>query len=325
MVHAATARAHTNIALIKYWGKKDAALRLPFTSSISMTLEKFYADTSFTLLPSTQESEFILDGEQVSASAAARVMTYVATLQQRHGVSGTFRIESHNHVPISAGLASSSSAFCALAAAFAAAYELDVDRTELSRMARLGSGSATRSVFGGFAKWERGHDDETSVTRPLDEHPSLDLSLTAVEVDTSPKAVPSTVGMRRTAETSPYYPVWVENTEKACGLMERAIAAQDFTRIGELAQQSALDMHALTMTARPGFTYFQPETLAAISTVEALNDAGVECYFTIDAGPNIKVLSRAENVEEIANRFRAHMPAVTLTTTSFGPGVEYLA
>jgi diphosphomevalonate decarboxylase len=130
--------------------------------------------------------------------------------------------------------------------------------------------------------------------------------------------------MRRVVETSPYYPVWVEETERACGLMEAAIAAADFTRIGTLAQQNAMDMHALNMTARPGFTYFQPETHTAIATVEALNGAGIECYYTIDAGPNIKVLSRSENVEEIARRFRAVMPAVTIASTSFGPGVEYL-
>jgi diphosphomevalonate decarboxylase len=269
------------------------------------------------------------------------VLDYVAAMQQRHGVSGPFRIESVNHVPISAGLASSSSAFAALAAAFVGAYGLGsrelceatkspvktsgpVDRTELSRMARLGSGSASRSVFGGFAKWERGTDDATSVGVSLDEKPQLDLCLTAIEIDTAQKSVSSTAGMRRVVETSPYYPVWVEDTERACSQMEDAIAAADFTGIGTLAQQNALDMHALNMTAHPGFTYFQPETLTAIATVEALNNDGVECYFTIDAGPNIKVLSRSENVEEISRRFRALMPAVTIASTSFGPGVEYL-
>ena len=321
----ATARAHTNIALIKYWGKKDAALRLPFTTSISMTLEKFYAQTSFTLLNasgSVRDSEFILDGTRTSDAKASRVLAYVELLQKRFGVSGAFRIESENHVPVSAGLASSSSAFAALAAAFARAYDLQVSREELSRMARLGSGSASRSIYGGFAKWERGVDDESSKAVAIDEHPSMDLNLLAVEIDTSEKTISSTVGMKRVVETSPYYPVWVEKTENDCALMEQAIAASDFTQIGTLAQQSALDMHALNLTAHPGFTYFQPATLQAIATVDELNAAGIECYYTIDAGPNIKVLARSENVEEIVNRFRANLPAVTITSTSFGPGVE---
>ena len=324
--HSATARAHTNIALVKYWGKKDAALRLPFTSSISMTLDHFYAQTTFELLPAAVSSEFILDGALVPADSrnARRVMEYVALLQARYGISGNFRIVSHNHVPMSAGLASSSSAFSALAAAFSAAYELNVSREELSRMARLGSGSACRSVYGGFVKWEKGHDDESSKAIALDEHPEIDLKLLAVEINTAQKAVSSTLGMHRVVETSPYYPIWVENTERECALMEAAIRAGDFTRIGQIAQQSALDMHALNLTAHPGFTYFQPETLVAMKMVEELNSAGVECYFTMDAGPNIKVMARSGNVEEIASRFAQALPTVRIAASSFGPGVEFV-
>jgi diphosphomevalonate decarboxylase len=276
-------------------------------------------------LPSSQSQEFILDGAVVPESSSARVFNYVRLLQKRYGLSGSFRVESENHVPISAGLASSSSAFSALAAAFAGAYQLNATPTELSRMARLGSGSAARSIYGGFAKWERGTDDSTSIAVPLDEHPSMDVNLIAVEIDASRKTISSTAGMKRVVETSPYYPTWVSATEAACTQMEEAIAAEDFTRIGTLAQQSALDMHALNMTAHPGFTYFQPSTLTAMSTLDELNDAGVECYYTMDAGPNVKVLARSGNVEEIGRRLGQALPAATMTTTSFGPGVENLS
>jgi diphosphomevalonate decarboxylase len=256
----------------------------------------------------------------VPESSSARVFNYVRLLQKRYGLSGSFRVESENHVPISAGLASSSSAFSALAAAFAGAYQLNATPTELSRMARLGSGSAARSIYGGFAKWERGTDDSTSIAVPLDEHPSMDVNLIAVEIDASRKTISSTAGMKRVVETSPYYPTWVSATEAACTQMEEAIAAEDFTRIGTLAQQSALNM-----TAHPGFTYFQPSTLTAMSTLDELNDAGVECYYTMDAGPNVKVLARSGNVEEIGRRLGQALPAATMTTTSFGPGVENLS
>lgn len=324
MAGVATARAHTNIALIKYWGKRDVTLKLPYTSSISLTLGGFFTETTVRLLPAGSQSTFLLDGTPAGTRETQRVMNYIAVLQRRHGVSGPVAISSVNHVPMAAGLASSSSAFSALAASFARAYELDVDRTELSRMARLGSGSASRSVFGGFVKWNRGTDDETSVAVPLDETPRLDLVMIAVEIDTGRKAISSSQGMQAVVETSAYYETWVRETERACSLMEAAIARQDFTAIGQLAQQNALEMHALNLTARPGFTYFAPATLTVLAAVGKLREEGVECYSTMDAGPNVKVLAHRENVKEIEARLHALLPAATMTSSSCGPGVEYL-
>lgn len=320
----ATARAHTNIALIKYWGKKDDQLKLPCNSSLSMTLDAFYTETKLTILDADQPNRFYLNGQEQSLKASQRVVNYLRVLQERFNFSGNFLIESTNHVPTSAGLASSASAFAALAASFNAAYELNVDLTELSRMARLGSGSATRSVYGGFVEWQAGDSDENSIALPLAEHPKMDLTLLAVEIETAKKSISSTKGMNLVVETSPYYATWVEQAELNIGQMKMAIAANDFSAVGHLAQQNALAMHALNLTADPGFTYFQPETIRAMQLVAELNQNGVECYFTMDAGPNVKILTQLKNVEEIIQRFKNDLPHVKIVKATFGPGIEIL-
>lgn len=321
-VKAATATAHANIALIKYWGKKDTLLRIPFTPSISMTVDQLYTTTRFEVLPDSQPCSFVLGGEEQYGQAAQRACDYVRLLQQRYSVHGSFRIETVNHVPISAGLASSSSAFAALAGAFAGAYGLDVSKAELSRMARLGSGSACRSIYGGFSQWIPGTDSQSSYAVAIDEQPQIDLHLIAVQVDVSPKAISSTQGMARVVATSPYFPVWVQQTEKACTQMHRAIARNDFTAIGSIAQQNALDMHALNLTARPGFTYFQPGTIRAMRIIDDLRASGTECYYTMDAGSNLKVLVQSANVPAVMQRLSDQLPDAILTPTGFGPGIS---
>lgn len=318
-----TATAHANIALVKYWGKKDRELRLPTADSISMTVDGLYTTTRLRILPRSGRFSFSLDGLRIDGKAADRVHRYIKRLQKRFGVSGPVTVESANHVPTSAGLASSSSAFAALALAFAGAYNLDVDRQELSRMARLGSGSACRSVYGGFARWYAGHDDQSSYAVPIDEHPSLDLKLVVVEVDTGPKPIGSTEAMERVVRTSPYYPRWVEQTMRDNEDMLQAIADRDFTRIGSLAQQNALDMHALNLTARPGFTYLQSGTLRAMRIVRDLNAEGIECYFTIDAGANLKILVRSQETGLVRERFAAEMPQATVATFGFGRAAHF--
>jgi diphosphomevalonate decarboxylase len=317
-----TATAHANIALVKYWGKKDAALRLPTADSVSMTVDGLYTTTRVRILPRGGEFSFSLDGMEIKGGAADRVHRYVDRLQRRFGLSGPVAVESANHVPTSAGLASSSSAFAALALAFAGAYNLDVDRRELSRMARLGSGSACRSVFGGFARWFAGHDDSSSYAVPIDEHPDIDLRLVVVEVNTGPKPIGSTEAMERVVRTSPYYGRWVEQTMRDNEEMLSAIADADFSHIGRLAQQNALDMHALNLTARPGFTYFQAGTLKAMRIVRDLNAEGVECYFTIDAGANVKILTRTATTQLVRARFAQEMPQATVATFGFGPAAH---
>ena len=150
-----TARAHTNIALIKYWGKSNQALKTPLMSSLSMTLDAFYTDTTFEHDSSLTEDTFILNGQKQTPEESKRVFNYIHLLQEKFGFNDHFTIKSTNRVPTSAGLASSASAFAALATSFAASYGLDLSRRELSKLARLGSGSATRSIYGGLSNGKK--------------------------------------------------------------------------------------------------------------------------------------------------------------------------
>lgn len=316
-----TVRAHTNIALIKYWGKADAQLRLPLMSSLSMTLDAFYTDTKIEKV--TGPSQFYLNNEQQSAAASQRVFTYLKKLQDRFQVTGNLIVKSINHVPTSAGLASSSSAFAALAAAFCQCYELEVTPEELSRLARIGSGSASRSIYGGFAVWQKGDSDQTSYAYALDEKPAMDLHLLAVELNTKQKKISSTHGMKD-AQSSPFFKPWLKRNDFELNEMIQAIKDNNFTALGQLAELNANEMHAINLTAQPEFTYFEPQTIQAIKLVEQLRAEGIECYYTIDAGPNIKVLCQLRNSKEIIQRFSSEFNNVKIVNASFGPGITYL-
>lgn len=315
-----SARAHTNIALIKYWGKKDAKLRIPLMSSLSMTLDAFYSETR---IEEGGEFAFYLNGQKQTDQASRRVANYLHTLQQKFGVSGNLVVKSTNHVPTAAGLASSSSAFAALATAFCAFYQLEVDQRELSRLARIGSGSACRSIFGGFAVWQKGTTDEDSYAYPLEEMPKMDLHMLAVEINRKPKKLSSTQGMLD-AQSSPFFRPWLERNDAEINEMISAIKANDFTKLGSLAELNANEMHAINLSAQPGFTYFEPNTIAAIKLVRELRHSGIECYYTIDAGPNVKILTPLKNVKEIKKHFLSKFNNVKIIDASFGPGVSLL-
>lgn len=312
-----TVRAHTNIALIKYWGKKDAKLRLPLMSSLSMTLDKFYTDTSIEV---ADKNVFYLNEKKQTDDSSKRVFTYLELLKQKFGVNDSLAVTSINHVPTAAGLASSSSAFAALASAFCAYYNINVNQKELSRLARLGSGSASRSIYGGFAIWQKGNDDESSFAYALDEHPKMDLHLLAVELNQNKKKISSTRGMQD-AQSSPFFEPWIARNELELKEMIGAIKSNDFSKLGSLAELNASEMHAINLTATPPFTYFEPDTIKAIKLVQNLRHQGIECYYTIDAGPNVKVLCQLKNVKDIKEHFESCFNNVNIVDASFGPGV----
>lgn len=316
-----TARAHTNIALIKYWGKADPILRLPLMSSLSLTLDAFYTDTS--LRKTSGPNQFFLNGQEQRGPAKSRVCKYLRRLQARIGAHDHLIVTSCNHVPTAAGLASSSSAFAALAGAFNDLYDLHLDKKELSRWARVGSGSACRSIYGGFVLWHKGRDDRTSYAQAIEAQPKMDLQLLALEVNQKPKKISSTAGMQQ-AQSSPFFAPWLRRNPKEIRAMIAAIQANDFTKLGSLAELNANEMHAVNLTACPPFTYFEPATIKAIRLVESLRAHGTECYYTIDAGPNVKILTRLKNLKDIEKNFLSEFDNAKIVKASFGPGLAYL-
>lgn len=319
-----TAIAHTNIALIKYWGKRDATYILPYNNSLSLTLDRFYTET--TAQVATKDT-FVLDGYPVSGAALIKFTNFLDILRQYGQTDQKLAIRSTNHVPTAAGLASSASGLAALTLAATKALNLDLTKPELSRLARRGSGSACRSIYGGFVEWQKGHDDSDSLAVPLatDEQTTLDIAMIAVVVSNQAKKISSRQGMSNTVATSPFYPAFVKSCEADIKAMKQAISNNDLNQVGAIAEANALKMHATTLGADPPFSYFLPETLHVIQVVKTLRQNGYLCYFTMDAGPNIKVICAGSQSRTIADQLKKALPNLDLAIAKPGPGAHLIS
>ncbi|MFT4232774.1 MAG: diphosphomevalonate decarboxylase [Leucobacter sp.] len=293
----ATARAFPNIALVKYWGKRDERLMLPAAGSLSLTLDAYATTTTVTLDPEADEDRFELNGEPQGGDRLGRVTRFLDLVRERAGSTARAAVRSHNEAPTGAGLASSASGFAALATAASAAYGLPGDRASLSRLARRGSGSAARSIVPGVAVWHAGDGDETSFAEPVD---APGIRMIIVTVDGREKAISSREAMRLTALTSPFYAGWVSSTEQSLEAMLEACRDGDFTRIGRITESHALRMHAVIQSCDPPVRYLSPTSIAVFDAVSALRDRGVEAYATADAGPNVCVIARPEQADGVA-------------------------
>lgn len=292
----ATAVAHPNIALVKYWGKADAQLALPATGSVSMGLDVFPTTTTVTLDPAADADSLELNGGAAPEGALLRVQQFLDLVRGLAGSSDRAAVVSENTVPTGAGLASSASGFAALATAASAAYGLDLSERDLSRLARRGSGSATRSIPGGVAVWHAG-DDQGSYAERV---PAPPMAMVVVTISAGEKAIGSREAMRRTIATSPFYPAWVTSTTETVGEMLDVCAAGDFTRIGELTESNALRMHATIEGAFPPIRYLNARSVAVFDAVAELRATGTEAYATADAGPNVVVLTKPEDRGAVA-------------------------
>ena len=324
MTSAVTARAHTNIALVKYWGKANAHLMLPQTSSLSLTLDQFYTDTTVQFDPRLTADQVTVNQVPLDEHASRKVRHVLDLVRTRANTSLFARVDSVNHVPMAAGLASSASAFAALAGAASRAAGLKLDFPDLSRLARRGSGSATRSVYGGFVEWHAGHDDATSFAEPLMEQVDWPIAMVALVLNAQRKKISSSHGMQTSVATSPYYPAWKRVVAHDLAAIKPAILDRDFTTVGEILEANAMRMHALTLSAIPPYSYFNGETLQAMQTVRDLRAAGVECYYTLDAGPNLKVFCRSKDLPQITTRFRQDLGAKQVIVAHPGPGLRWL-
>ncbi len=303
MIKSGKARAHTNIALIKYWGKKDEALIIPMNNSISVTLEKFYTETKVTFNDQLTQDQFWLNGEKVSGKELEKISKYMDIVRNRAGIDWYAEIESDNFVPTAAGLASSASAYAALAAACNQALDLQLSDKDLSRLARIGSGSASRSIYGGFAEWEKGYNDETSYAVPLESnHFEDDLAMIFIVINQHSKKVPSRYGMSLTRNTSRFYQYWLDHIDEDLAEAKAAIQDKDFTRLGEVIEENGLRMHATNLGSTPPFTYLVQESYDVMALVHECREAGYPCYFTMDAGPNVKILVEKKNKQQIIDK-----------------------
>ncbi len=314
---SAAAAAHPNLALIKYWGNRDDALRLPRNGSISMTLAGLHTVTQVRFDPALEADRVTLDRRPADPTAHRRVVQHLDLVRTLAGLGTSAEVLSASDFPSGAGLASSASAFAALSLAAAAAAGLDLAATGLSRLARRGSGSACRSIFGGYVEWHVGEDDASSYAEPLADARHWALVDLIALVETEPKAVGSTDG-HQLASTSPLQEARVTSAPHRLEVCRRALLGRDFLSLAEVVELDCHLMHAVMQTSTPPLLYWAPASVAVIQAVRTWREKGDNVCYTLDAGPNVHCLCLPDIADEIADRLR-RIPGV-LRVLAAGPG-----
>lgn len=320
--YTAQAIACSNIALIKYWGKRDLNLNLPAVGSISMTLDELTTRTSVTFQPDFTEDILILNDRNASEKQTSRVSNFLNIIRKKSGISDYARVNTLNNFPTGAGLASSASAFAALSLAATKAAGLNISQKELSILARRGSGSAARSIYGGYVEMQSGpdpsgNDDFAIQLFPVD---YWDLRMLILITSHDEKMISSTEAMIRTEKTSPYYNEWVKNSVNELKEMRDAIARKNFQKTGELAESNALKMHALTLSSHPPVIYWNETSILLMHAIQDLRRGGTPVFFTIDAGAQIKALTLPEYETELIELFSSYPGVKEVITCKVGSG-----
>lgn len=319
--------ARANIALAKYWGKSDEALNLPAVPSVSLTLDALRTETTVTRDPSLTEDVVTLDGQALEGDGAAKVSRFLDRIRAhttlRDAGDRFARVETQNHFPSASGLASSASGFAALAGAAARAYDVTLDHDALSALARQGSASAARSIYGGWVELPAGVPGDASLAaRAIFPADHWDVSLVIALVTRAPKSVASRDGMRRTAKTSPYYAAWLASAPILAAQVRDAIERRDLEAVGAAMEASTFAMHASAWAAQPGVRYIRGLTLDLLDRVENLRRHGTGVWATMDAGPHVKALCLSSDAESVASALRGVGGVVEVRIARPGAGID---
>ncbi|MGA7192535.1 MAG: diphosphomevalonate decarboxylase [Anaerolineales bacterium] len=318
-IHSATALAHPNIAAIKYWGNRDDALRLPVNDSISINLDGLFTRTTISFQPSLPFDELIINGNEVAGSALERVSLILNLVRDMTGIKERAEIVSENNFPSGAGIASSASAFAALALASSKAAGLNLSERELSILARRGSGSAARSIPNGFVEWQMGTSDEDSFAYSIAPREHWELTDCIAIISALHKKTGSTEG-HALASTSPLQAARVADAPRRIEICQRAILERDFDSFASIVELDSDMMHAVMMTSQPALHYWLPASMAVMQAVREWREAGTSACYTVDAGANVHVLCPEKEADEVSMRLRK-IPGVkdVLTTRVGGP------
>ena len=298
----ATAFAPANIALIKYWGKRNPQLNLPLNSSLSLSLCGFGATTSLTVLEEASQDIISLNGvvQEPSSEFATRLCSFLDLFRSKV----FFSVATQSNLPVAAGLASSAAGFAACVKALDALYDWQLAESELSILARLGSGSACRSIWPGLVQWQCGWREDGFDSYGLPQNfPNLKLCMGLICVSDATKKISSREAMAATVASSPFFKLWPCVAEQDLVKVTGALQAGDFTTFGQVVEANAIAMHALMATARPAIVYNTPESLKLLQQINQLRQDGLEIYFTQDAGPNIKLLFQEQYLPDLWRYF----------------------
>jgi len=306
-------RASPSLALLKYWGKQEAGDNLPATPSLAVALGGLYTDTSVRL---AEKDSLVVGGAPQDPGRSERFFEY---LRSRLEVSHRFEASSVNSFPTAAGLASSSSGFAVLAAACARAAGREVPLEDLSAIARIGSVSAARSVFGGFVLLPAGAHSARQV---FDASHWPDLRIVVAVTRRGSKPVSSRDAMRETSERSPFYRDWVSHSQALLPEALQALEKRDLEKLGDVVRTSYSMMHAVMLASRPPILYWLPATLAVIRACGELRARGVGAWETVDAGPQVKILCTVQDAELVTRHVRESAPGTETILCFPGDGVQ---
>ena len=299
----ATAVAHPNIAFIKYWGNTNHELRLPTNGSISMNLAGLETRTTVVFDSNIDSDQLSINRKKATPAALQRVTTFLDNVRDLARINGYAQVTSQNNFPTGAGIASSASAFAALALAASAAAGLRLNEADLSRLARLGSGSASRSVPGGFVEWHAGESHKSSYAESIASADHWDLIDCVAVVSMDHKSTISSEG-HKLASTSPLQNARVKDAGRRLDICREALLQKNFHTFADIVELDSNLMHAVMMTSNPTLLYWHPATLAVMQAVQAWRTEGLDVCYTIDAGPNVHVLCLGAALEKVEEQLR---------------------
>lgn len=299
----ATAQAAPNIAFIKYWGNRDNTLRLPLNGSISMNLDGLVTRTTVSFQHSLPYDELVINGHEVMGAGLDRVSYILDIIRGMANIYDQAEVITENNFPSGAGIASSASAFAALALAGSKAAGLNLSEAGLSRLARRGSGSASRSIPGGFVEWQVGTTDEDSFAfsiAPADHWKLVDC---IAIVSASHKKTGSTEG-HAIAPTSPLQAARVADAPRRLEICRNAILNRDFNVFASIVELDSDLMHSVMITSTPALHYWKPPSLAIMDAVRQWRMEGFPACYTVDAGANVHVICPETEAQIVDKRLR---------------------
>ena len=314
-----TAIAHPNIAFIKYWGNRDDTLRLPANGSLSMNLDGLSTTTSVEFNLHLVKDSLAINGIEIVGSALSRVQTFLDLVRERGKSSLYAEVISQNNFPTGAGIASSASAFAALALAASRAIGLNLDEADLSRLARRGSGSACRSIPAGFVEWYAADTDDDSYAKSIAPADHWDLVDCIALISDQHKAIGSTTG-HQIAGTSPLQSARVMDAPRRLDICRRAILEKDFHTFAEIVELDSNLMHSVMMTSSPPLFYWQPHSLELMTLVTTWRQEGLPVCYTLDAGANVHILCLSNTVDELQSQLKtlSFIQKIIITPPSLG-------
>ena len=320
----ARARAHSNIAFIKYWGNRDHELRLPANSSLSMNLNDLHTTTSVEWNRVYVRDRLEINGLPASEQALRRVSNHLDVIRRRLNIQSFARVASRNNFPMGTGIASSASAFAALTLAAVSAVGAEVNERDLSALARMGSGSAARSIPSGFVEWHAGDTHEASYAETFVERDHWELVDVIAVVSRRHKHVGSSAGHRE-ADTSVLHAARVSTVEQRLNALKAALASHDFSAFAQIVEEDSNLMHAVMITSKPPLLYWDPLSLRIMQAVRHWRAAdGLRVCYTLDAGPNVHCICVADDAAAVAGRLKALSADIEILRSGAGPGAHLL-